>query len=319
MARQAVQLGFLPRIRVMHTSHVEGQIYVPLVSWGLAAGVTALVLIFQNSASLGNIYGVAVTGTFLLDTILFCAVALLIWHTARWKVALLGIVFLTVEGSFFLSNIAKVAHGAWIPLILGLLTATVMITWRKGGAILTRNRTAAEEPLDEFLYELRMADPPIHRAPNVAVYLSPDKQRTPLAMQADVAHHRVFHEKVLIVSVESASIPHVEPADRFVVETLGSGLFKLQHVTVRTGYQDTPQIPAALALARKRGLLPKALDLEHAVYFVSRMTITPTPTREMSWWRKRLFMLMARNAASPIDHFGLPVGKTALVSSHVSF
>ena len=132
IARQAVQLGFLPRLKIRHTSHVEGQIYLPLISLGLAVGVTALVLIFQHSASLASIYGVAVTGTFVLDTVLFLVVARSLWHTAAWKLSILGAVFLTVEISFFSSNITKVAHGAWIPLGIGLLTAIVMVTWRRG-------------------------------------------------------------------------------------------------------------------------------------------------------------------------------------------
>ncbi len=216
MARQAVQLGFLPRLKIAHTSHVEGQIYVPLISFGLAVGVAALVLIFQNSTSLAEIYGVAVTGTFILDTILFLAVARFLWHTAKWKLALLGALFLTIEVSFFTSNLTKIDHGAWIPLCVGLLVSVVMVTWRKGREIVTRNRTEEEGPLQDFLYKLRMADPPIQRVLNVAVYLSPGKLTTPLAMRADVEHHRVFHDKVLIVSVDSVSVPHVEVADRFV-------------------------------------------------------------------------------------------------------
>jgi KUP system potassium uptake protein len=318
MARQAVQLGFLPRLKIQHTSTVEGQIYVPVVSWGLAAGVAALVLIFRKSSALADIYGVAVTGTFILDTILFLAVAHFLWHTKTWKLVILGAVFLTVEVSFFSSNITKIDHGAWIPLCVGLFVATVMITWRKGREIVTANRVKEEGPLQDFLYELRMADPPIQRVMNVAVYLSPGKLTTPLAMRADVEHHRVFHDKVLIVSVESTSVPHVDDTDRFVVETLGSGLFKIAHVTMRMGYHDTPNVPAALALARKRGKLPRNLDLEHASYFVSRMTMTPARDGGMQRWRKKMFITMARNATSPIEHFALPIDKTVVVSSHVA-
>jgi KUP system potassium uptake protein len=320
MARQAVQLGFLPRIKILHTSKTtEGQIYVPLVSGGLAVGVTALVLIFQRSGRLADIYGVAVTGTFMLDTILFLSVAALLWHTARWKLVLLGALFLTVEGSFFGSNISKVAHGAWIPLGIGLMTAIVMLTWRRGGQIISRNRTAEEEPLKDFLFELRMMDPPLHRVQNVAVYMSPGKATTPLAMKADVEHHRVFHDRVLIVSVEPKGVPYVEAADRFCVETLGSGLFKVSHVSIRNGYRETPDVPKLLCLARKRGLLERSLDLEHAGYFVSRMNISPTREPGMHWLRKPLFMAMARNSTSPIEAFSLPIAKTVVVSSHVAF
>ena len=317
MARQAVQLGFLPRLRITHTSKVEGQIYVPLVSWGLAVGVAALVLIFQKSSSLADIYGVAVTGTFILDTVLFLAVARALWHTATWKLVLIGSVFLTVEISFFSSNLTKIGHGAWIPLCAGGIAAAVMVTWRRGREIVTRNRDVEEGPLEDFLYQVRMADPPVHRVRNVAVYLSPGKTTTPLALKADVEHHSVLHEKILIVSVDSVSVPHVDIAGRFVVETLGSGLFKVIHVTLRVGYQDEADVPTALTLARKRGLLERNLDLEHASYFVSRITIAATRAPGMRRWRKLLFTMMARNAASPISHFGLPDDRTVIVGSHI--
>ena len=318
MARQAVQLGFLPRLKIRHTSHVEGQIYVPVISWGLAVGVVALVLVFQSSTRLANIYGVAVTGTFILDSILFLAVARYLWRTPLWKLAPVGALFLTIEISFFSSNLTKVAEGAWIPLCLGLLVSLVMVTWRRGREIVTRNRIQEEGPLQDFLFQLRMADPPIQRVNNVAIYLSPGKETTPLAMRADVEHHRVFHDKVLIVSIEPVSVPHVEAADRFAVEVLGSGLFKIRGLTIRPGYHDQTNIPEALRLARKRGLLEKNLDLEHASYFVSKMSMTPTRGPGMHRWRKLLFIAMARNATSPIEHFGLPIDKTVMVSSHVA-
>ena len=317
IARQAVQLGFLPRLKITHTSEMEGQIYVPLISWFLAAGVAGLVLVFQRSERLADIYGVAVTGTMILDTILFLAVAHYLWHTKTWKLVPAGALFLIVEVSFFSSNLTKVTHGAWFPLLVGLVVATVMVTWRKGREILTRNRTEEEGSLNDFLYQVRMADPPLHRVNNVAIYLSPGKETTPLALKADVDHHAVFHDKVLIVSIEPISVPHVDDQDRFLVETLGSGLFKILHVSIRNGYRDRTNVPAALALARKRGLLFRSLDLEHASYFVSRMTITPTSGSGMARWRKRLFIGMARNSASPMDAFGLPIDRTVVVSCRV--
>ena len=315
IARQAMQLGFLPRLKISHTSDLEGQIYMPVIGLTLAVGVIALVLVFQHSGALADIYGVAVTGTFVLDTILFLAVAHSLWRLATWKVVAIGAVFLTVELSFFASNVSKVGHGAWIPLCVGLLTAILMITWRRGREIVTRNRTDEEGPLDEFLYRVRMSDPPIHRVRSVAVYLSPSKETTPLALKADVEHHGIFHDKVLIVSVEPVGIPHVDPPEQLVTETLGSGLFKIRHVTLRAGYHDATDIPAALALARKRGLLERNLDLEHASYFISRITITPNAHPGMSRWRKLLFVGMARNAASPIETFRLPVDRTATVGA----
>jgi KUP system potassium uptake protein len=318
VARQALQLGLLPRLNIRHTSALEGQIYVPLINWMLAAGVTALVLGFQHSAKLADIYGVAVTGTFILDTTLFIAVARSLWRTPSWRLALLAGAFLTVEVAFFSSNVSKVEHGAWLPLLVGLGFAFLMITWRRGREIVTRNRIAEEGPLDDFLERLRTADPPILRVPGTAIFLNPGKQTTPLALKAEVERIHALHDKVVIVSIDQVSVPNVEAADRFDVQTLGQGRFKLVHVTVRAGYQDSFNVPEALALARKRGLLERNLDLEHASYLVSRMTISESDAPEMNKWRKKLFTAMARNASSPVDAFGLPSDRTVMMGSQVA-
>jgi KUP system potassium uptake protein len=317
VAKQAVQLGFLPRLRIVHTSELEGQIYVPLINWALCAGVVTLVLVFKNAEHLSDIYGVAVTGTFILDTTLFLAVARSLWGTAKWKLALLGVVFYTIEVAFFSSNLSKVSHGAWLPLCVGLVVATIMVTWRKGRDIVTRNRTTHEGSLSEFLEGLCNAKPPIVRLPGTAIFLNPGKETCPLALRAQVEHNHAFHEKVVICSMVPVSIPRVDKTDRFVSERLGKGLFKIAHITVRVGYHDSWNVPAALADARKHGFLDRNLDLEHASYFVSRMTIVPTSAPGMSRWRKQLFIGMARNATSPIDHFRLPSPRTVMTGSQV--
>ncbi len=317
VAKQAVQLGFLPRLKIVHTSEMEGQIYVPLINWALCLGVAALVLVFQSANRLGDIYGVAVTGTFMLNTILFLAVSRGIWHTPKWRLVLLGVLFLTVETAFFTSNLAKIANGAYLPLAVGLLLASVMITWRRGRDIVTRNRTEEEGPLDEFLEGLCDAEPPIVRLPGTAIFLNPGKATTPLALRAQVEHNHAFHEKVVIVSLDQVPIPHVSEQDRFSTERLGKGLFKVVHLTIRVGYRDRLGVADGLVLARKRGLLDRNLDIEHASYFVSRMTIVPTLHPGMARWRKRLFIAMARNANSPVEHFGLPSDRTVITGSQV--
>ncbi len=317
ITRQAVQLGFLPRIKIAHTSELEGQIYVPIITWILGIGVIALVLIFRNSGALANIYGVAVTGTFCIDTLLFLAVARSMWKVSRWKLALLGTVLLIVEVSFFSANVSKVSHGAWIPLCVGLVTALLMVTWRRGYQIVTRNRTSEEGDFATFLDQLKVSSDSCHRARGVAIYLSPSKSTTPLALKADLERHGIFHERVLIVSVAQLSVPHVDPPEQFLVEVLGSGTFKVRHVTVRAGYHDATDIPAALSLARKRGLLERNLDLEHASYFLSQIRVTMTSQPGMSRWQKLVFIGMARNAASPIDTYRLPVDRTATVGAMI--
>ena len=318
VAKQAVQLGFLPRLKIQHTSKQEGQIYVPFVNWGLCIGVAVLVVVFKSSNRLGDMYGVAVTGTFILNTLLFLAVARSLWGTSRWKLALMGALFLTVEISFFSSNLAKIAHGAWLPLAVGGVMAVVMITWRKGAELVTRSRTKQEGDLREFLDGLAGAEPPVRRVPGTAIFLNPSQNTTPLALRAAVEHAHALHEKVLIVSVETLSVPHCDRSDRFVVARMGHGLFRVFHVTERIGYQDNPDVPAALALCRKMGLLDRNLDLEHASYFVSRITITPTEAPGMAHWRKQMFITMARNAANPIEHYGLPSDRTVIMGSQVA-
>jgi KUP system potassium uptake protein len=317
VAKQAVQLGFLPRLKVLHTSKTEGQIYVPIINWGLCIGVLALTLVFRSATRLGDIYGVAVTGTFILNTVLFLAVARLIWGKPKLRLAPLAVMFLIVEVAFFSANVAKVEHGAWLPLAIGLVASIVMLTWRQGQVIVTRNRTAKEGSLEAFLDHLAQMDPPVLRVPGVAIFPNPSKDTTPLALRATVEHSHALHEKVVVSSIEPVSVPHVDREDRFVVTTMGHGLFRVIHVLDRIGYRDRVSIPDALALARKLGLLERNLDLEHASYFVSRITITPTDASGMKQWRKDLFVALARNAASPIDAFCLPGDRTVMMGSQV--
>jgi KUP system potassium uptake protein len=318
VARQAVQLGFLPRLKILHTSRTEGQIYVPMINWALCVGVVVLTLVFRSADKLGDIYGVAVTDTFILNTLLFIAVARLLWGTSKRRLAPVAALFLLVEVTFFSANIAKVEHGAWLPLAIGLAVSLVMINWRRGRVVVTRNRIAKEGLLADFLERLPGHDPPLVRVPGVAVFLNPTKDTTPLALRAEVEHNHTFHEKVLIVSIETVGVPHMDEYDQLSVQSLGHGLFKVAHVVIRLGYQDKLDVPEALRRCRKHGLLERALDLEHASYFLSRIAITPTNATPLHTWRKKLFIAMARNAASPIDAFGLPADRTVMVGSQIA-
>jgi KUP system potassium uptake protein len=213
--------------------------------------------------------------------------------------------------------LTKIGHGAWLPLLVGLALTMVMVTWRKGQVIVTRNRTEKEGSLVEFLDSLDSKQGSLMRVPGTAIFLNPSKDTTPLALRAEVEHNHTLHAKVVIVSVDNVSVPHVDQLDRFNVDQLGKGLFKIFHVTVRVGYQDRLDVPESLRLARKQGLLERNLDLEHASYFVSRILITPTPASVWRTFAKKLFIFMARNAASPIDHFGLPADRTVLTGAQV--
>jgi KUP system potassium uptake protein len=192
----------------------------------------------------------------------------------------------------------------------------VMLNWRRGQVIVTRNRSAREGSLTEFLGRLPGEHPPITKVPTVAVYLNPRKETTPLALRIEVENTRTFPQRVVIVSVDMVSIPNVDEFERFTVEEIG-GEFRVFHVTIRAGYHDSLDVPASLRLCRKQGLLERNLDLEHASYFVSRIVIKPTDAPPMRNWRKKLFVGMARNAQSPIDAFQLPSEKTVIVGAQI--
>ena len=317
VARQAVQLGFLPRLNILHPSKLEGQIYVPIVNWALCIGVVILTLVFRSADRLGDIYGVAVTATFVLNTVLFLAVARFLWGTPKRRLVPIAALFLTVETAFFASNIIKIEHGAWLSLALALIISLVMFNWRRGQTIVTRRRTEKEGPLTQFLDSLGTQEEPPTRVKGVAVHLHPSKETTPLALRLEVENTHTFPTRVLIVSVDLVTIPNVDEYERFTVERIG-GEFSVLHVTIRAGYHDSLDVPMALRLCRKQGLLERNLDLENASYFVSRISIKPIEDIPLLMrLRKKLFVVMARNAASPIDAFELPSEKTVLVGSQI--
>jgi KUP system potassium uptake protein len=318
VTHQAVQLGFLPRLTIRHTSRREiGQVYVPVVNGALLTIVIAIVIGFGSSTALASAYGVAVTGTFILNTILFLAVARLLWRKPRRWIALGAVVFLTIEVTFFAANLTKVVHGGWLPLAIAAIVFVVLMTWRKGREIVSVNRAREEGPLREFIDELDTRREEIVRVPGTAVYLNAHAQTTPLALRANVEQNHVLHERVVIVSLLTERVPHVYHADRLTCDELGHAADGITGVTVRIGFQDAPNVPAMLNLAMRRKLL-EPIDLERASYFLSQITIVPTKARGMNPWRKRLFLLLARNAANPVAYFRLPDDRTVTVGERVA-
>jgi KUP system potassium uptake protein len=317
VTRQAVQLGFLPRLTIRHTSAREiGQIYVPAVNWLLFAAVIALVVGFGSSTSLGSAYGIAVTGTITIDTLLFLVVASVLWRKPGWLVALGAAVFFTVDLAFLGANLTKVEHGGWFPLSVGVVVFAVLSTWRRGSAQVHQARIAEEGALRAFVTELRAMDPPAVRVPGTAVYLNARPETTPLALRAGVEHTRALHESVVIISIVTTKAPFVPESERLVVDPLGFEDDGISHLTAHLGFQDTPDVPRLLALAAETGL-ESEVDVEGAVYFLSQISVTPTAAPGMRRWRKRLFVAMARNAASPVDYFRLPRERTVTLGSQI--
>jgi KUP system potassium uptake protein len=315
---QAVQLGFLPRLTIRHTSAEEvGQIYVPGVNGMLFVAVVGLVIGFGSSAALANAYGVAVTGTFILNTILFLAVARFLWHKPRWMIGLGGVVFLTIEVAFFAANLEKVAHGGWLPLAIAAVAFTLLMTWHKGRQIVTDRRTEQEGPLLDFVEELKARRPPVPRVAGTAVFPTANPETTPLALRANVEHNNVVHEHVIIISLVTERVPHVPAENRLEVDGLGDPTDGMVRLRARFGYQDAPYIPATLGLAIEQEMLEGDAKLDEISYFLSQITIVETAAPGLRAWRKRLFLAMAHNAASPVVYFGLPDRRTVIMGERV--
>lgn len=318
VTRQAVQLGFLPRMRIRQTSERQiGQVYVPAINWGLFVAVAVLVVGFGSSAALASAYGVAVTGTFILNTILFLAIARLLWHKPKRLIALGAIIFLSIELAFFAANLTKVAHGGWLPLLIALVAFTVLVTWRKGREIVSANRSREEGPLRDFVEQLDARDFPVVRVPGTAVFLNSNPKTTPLALRANVEHNHVLHQHIVIVSIQAERVPHIADSDRLLPDDLGESGDGITRLTARFGFQDDTDVPAALRDADRLGLLEGPCDLDTASYFLSQITIVRSHTPGMSRWRKNLFLTLAHNASDPVEYFRLPEHRTLSIGERI--
>jgi KUP system potassium uptake protein len=317
LTHQAVQLGFLPRVTVRHTSASRaGQVYAPAVNWILFAGVVGLVVGFGSSAHLASAYGVAVTGTMVMTTILFLFVVRVLWKKPAWLVAVGAAVFLTVDLALFSSTLTKVAHGGWFALSVAVVVFTILSTWRAGRKIVIRKRAEEEGPLRDFVEEVRAAPGGVHRVPGTAVFLHPNRDTAPLALRANVAHNHVLHQSVVIVSIETLNVPHVRGHRRVSIDDLGYGDDGITGITARFGFHDRQDVPRAVARAAEEGL-ERTIDIEHASYFVSRVTVVETRARGMPAWRKKLFIALSRNEADLIQYFGLPDERTVTMGSPI--
>ncbi|MBK5233126.1 MAG: potassium transporter Kup [Thermoleophilia bacterium] len=318
VSRQAVQLGFLPRLTIRHTSEAEvGQVYVPAINWGVLAAVVALVIGFQTSANLAAAYGIAVTGTLAIDTILFFTVVRTRFRTPVWMVALGGAIFLTIDLVFFSANLSKILHGGWFPLLIGIGLFLVFMTWYKGRTLVDAARTAEGGPLRLFVEEIRRMDPPVNRVAGTAIFLSGSPETTPLSLRANVEHNHVLHESVVIASIDVSTVPHVSETERVKIDDLGYIDDGIAHVTIRYGFQDDIDVPRSLGLAADRGLEVE-LDLEAASYFLSRVVLRRGPDRQMARWRKVLFLALARQSANPVEYFNLPIDRTVVLGGHIT-
>ncbi len=329
VSQQAVQLGFLPRLAIRHTSERQiGQIYVPAINACLFVAVIAIVFGFGSALGLASAYGVAVTGTFILNTTLFLAVARLLWRKPWPLIALGAVVFLTIEIAFFAANLTKVAHGGWLPLSIALVVFAIVTTWHAGREITTASRVRAEGLLADFIEQLSGPRFPVRQVPGVGVFLNPSLHGTPLALRANVEHNHVLHDHVVIVAVETERAPYVADRERVLTgekivysaatgDPLHPAAESITPLTLRFGFLEEQDVPAALRVAAAQGLIEGEPNLDDAAYFVSKTAIVPTREPGMSGWRKKLYVLMARNAADPADYFRLPDDQTVITSARI--
>ncbi|MFI6262534.1 potassium transporter Kup [Micromonospora sp. NPDC051006] len=317
VASQAAELGYLPRLRITHTSQsTVGQIYVPWINWLLLVSVLTLVFAFRSSTALAFAFGMAVTGTITITTLLFFYVGRWRWNVPLWLLGLGAIPLLAVDLLFVGANVTKLLHGAWLPLLIGLTAFTIMTTWQRGRAIVTEDRQRSEGSLRDFVEELRDSRSSTLRAPGTAVFLNRGKQTAPLAMRANVEHNHVRHEHVLILAIETEPVPRVPADRRITVDDLGYADDGITHVTARFGYMESPDVPELL-----RTLDPAAtegqLQLEEASYFLSKIELRAGNSPTMAPWRKRLFIATSYITADAAEHFCLPRERTVIMGSRI--
>ncbi len=301
VTRQVIQMGYAPRLIIRHTSATEvGQIYIPFVNWALAVGIAVLVLGFRSSGNLAAAYGIAVTGTFAISTILMFMVMRVRWDLGL-GVTLAGLmVFLTIDLAFFGANAVKIPDGGWFPLAAALLVFTLLVTWKSGREIVLERLRETAQPLAPFV-EMLLAHPPV-RVPGTAVFMTADANGAPSALLHNLKHNKVLHERVVILNVRYAEVPYVPANRRLEMSQLAEGFY---HVVIRYGFMDDIDIPKALSECP----CGMQFELMDTTFFFSRENLIPTRGEGMMLWREHLFATMARNAASPMTFFQIPANR----------
>ena len=311
LTSQAIQLGLLPRFEIRHTSAQQaGQIYMPRVNALLLVGVLLLVALFRSSSALASAYGIAVTGTMVVTGMMAFVVIWRMWNWSPLAAAALILPFILIDVTFLSANMLKVIEGGWVPLALGGIVMLIMYTWRRGSRLLFEKTRRLETPLDDLVRMLERKPP--QRVPGTAVFLTSDPKSAPTALLHSLKHYRVLHEKNIILSVETTHTPRVEPAKRVRIEPVGSTFMR---VLLRFGYMETPNIPKALAVARKLGL---QFDIMSTSFFLSRRALRPAPRSGMPRWQDRLFITLARSANDATDYFQIPTDRVVEVGTQVT-
>jgi KUP system potassium uptake protein len=309
LTTQAMQMDYLPRVAVLHTSSSQmGQVYVPIVNWILMISCIGLVIGFGSSSKLAAAYGIAVTMTMAITTLLLMAVAQGRWGWSKLRTYALGVPLLIIDLSFVGAQLVKIPHGGWFALGVGIGQFTLMTTWRKGRTVVAAEIRRGETPIDDFVDQLPALDH--QRVPGTAVFLFKDAGATPAALVVNLRHNKVLHERVLLVSIQTADVSTVDPDERATIKPVGPGIWQ---VVFTFGYRDKPNVPEALA--RLGGDLQ--VDPDDVTYFLGRESVVSTPRHSMNVWRERLFVMQLRTAASAARFFDLPAERVFEVGTTV--
>jgi KUP system potassium uptake protein len=309
VTQQAIQLGFVPRLRITHTSEsAAGQIYIPIVNWALMVMVILLVLTFQNSSNLAAAYGIAVTGAMLIDTVLIAVVLLYLWHWNRVIALSLVVLFFFVDFSYLSANLLKVPAGGWFPLLVGAIAFTFLTTWAKGRQLMIGRMNEASLPMEIFI---KSAAPSAARVPGTAVFMTSSASGVPHALLHNLKHNKVLHERVILLTVRIEDVPYVPDEKRIDVKNYGAGFYR---VILRFGFMEEINVPAMLAQVKEIGPPCKMMDTS---FFLARQTLLASSRPGMAIWREKLFAWMLRNAESAMEFFKLPTNRVVELGSQV--
>jgi KUP system potassium uptake protein len=302
-------MGYLPRMAIRQTSDkAKGQIYVPFTNWTLYLAVMALVFGFKSSSNLAAAYGIAVTGTMMIDTILVGFVIVLMWRWSLWLAVPAIATFLLADFAYFAANAIKIPQGGWFPVIIGLLSFSILTTWKRGRALLFHEMARLSVPLEAIVEGMMEG---VHRVAGTAVFMTSHAEGAPSAMLHNLKHNQVLHDRNVLLTVVVEDHPYVPRAERVVISDLTQGFFR---VTVHYGFMQEPDLPAALELCAERGL---SFDLMSTSFFVSRETVIPSLKRGMAPWREKLFVWMSKNAMSATDFFKIPANRVVEMGTQV--
>lgn len=310
LAKQAIQLGYMPRLQIVHTSsHEMGQIYVPFLNWALLVGVIWLVMTFHTSSALASAYGIAVTGTMAITTMLAFVVTRRLWRWKLWSAIVFLALFLTMDAIFLVTCLFKFLEGGWVPIAVGLTIFTLMTTWQTGRRILRQHLKSHSMPVEAFLHMIN--DRPPVRVPGTAIYMSGDPWGVPIPLLHNLKHNKVLHSRIAILTIATREVPHYKKQERVRIETLAPHFYR---ITALYGFMEMPKIREILEASSAQGL---DLNAEQTTFVLGRETILPSAQPGMWLWREKLFAIMSRNAQRPTAYFDIPVNQVIEVGIQV--